>query len=98
MDCQKYTKMEYQPLRPILDMYNSPYHALAKWLVELLELSRVSLAKHSVKDTFTFVDKVRDINLVDRTMLYLDVSSLFTNVAISEMTDYLYSYVPLHKH
>ncbi|VDP71011.1 unnamed protein product [Echinostoma caproni] len=48
------------PLRPILGMCNSPYHALAKWLAKLLESVRVGVEKHCVTDTFTFVDKIRD--------------------------------------
>ncbi|VDP69528.1 unnamed protein product [Echinostoma caproni] len=91
MDCQKYK--DGVSLRPILDMCNSPYHVLVKWLAKLLEPVRVSLAKHYVQDTFTLVEKIRDINLVDRTMLSLNVSSSFTNVPISETIEYLCSYL-----
>ena len=31
------------PLRPILDMNNSPYHAIAKWLNSILEEEFINL-------------------------------------------------------
>ncbi|KAA3678612.1 uncharacterized protein DEA37_0003891 [Paragonimus westermani] len=44
------------PLRLILDMCNSPYHAVAQWLVEILELVKREVNKYSLRDTFEFVD------------------------------------------
>ena len=48
------------PLRPILDMSNSPYHALAKWLAKKLEPVRRHICKHSLRDTFDFIEKIKD--------------------------------------
>lgn len=48
------------PLRPILDMYDSPYHMVAKWLVNVLKPLHKHLVKHSIKDVFQFVDKIKN--------------------------------------
>ena len=77
------------PFRPILDMSNSPYHAVAKWLANILEPVRRHVAKYSLRDTFEFVDSIEGMNLVDQSMFSLDVTSLFTNVPLYETIDYL---------
>ena len=81
------------PLRPILDMVNSPYHALAKWLVGLLEPVTHEIKAHTLKDTFQFIDEIKDLNLVNTKMFSLDVNSLFTNVPLKETVEYIYNYI-----
>ena len=81
------------PLRPILDMSNSPYHPLAKWLAEILEPVRRELAIYSLRDTFQFVDKVNDLQVGDQYMCSLDVESLFTNVPLKETVNYICEYI-----
>ncbi|CAH8435813.1 unnamed protein product [Dicrocoelium dendriticum] len=83
------------PLRPILDMCNSPYHSTAKWLVKRLEPVRKAIARYSLKDTFDFLDSVRQIELAGRQMFSLDVVSLFTNVPLEETIDYLCEFILL---
>ncbi|MES9973352.1 MAG: reverse transcriptase domain-containing protein [Candidatus Thiodiazotropha sp.] len=79
------------PLRPILDMNGSPYHALAKWLTNKLKPLRDRLAGHCVKDSFQFVEHVRDQRLRNKRMISLDVNALFTNVPLIETVDYVCS-------
>ena len=81
------------PLRPILDMTNSPYHGLAKWLVALLSPIRREIATHSLKDTFHFVNSISNVGMHNTKMLSLDVSSLFTNVPLDETIEYLCEYI-----
>ncbi|KAA3677925.1 uncharacterized protein DEA37_0007683 [Paragonimus westermani] len=81
------------PLRPILDMCNSPYHSMAQWLTELLEPVRKDIAVHSLKDTFEFVDSIRSLNVENKKIFSLDVCSLFTNVPLVETVDYLCGYI-----
>ena len=81
------------PLRPVLDMVNSPYHALAKWLCSRLEPVKKVLSQHCVRDVFEFVNMVKDMNVTDSTMLSLDVSSLFTNVPLKETVDFLCDFI-----
>ncbi|CAH8821402.1 unnamed protein product [Trichobilharzia szidati] len=78
------------PLRPVLDMLNSPYHPVAKWLVELLQPLHTELVKHSVKDTFGFVERIRDFNVDNKFMISFDVSSLFTSLCTSHGNSRLY--------
>ena len=77
------------PLRPILDMSNSPYHAVAKWLTYILEPVRKHVARYSLRDTFEFVDSIEGLDLSNQTMFSLDVASLFTNVPLHETVDHL---------
>ncbi|CAH8586016.1 unnamed protein product [Dicrocoelium dendriticum] len=81
------------PLRPILSMVNSPYHAVAQWLVELLEPVRQQLAIYSLRDSFHFVESIKDDNINEKLMLSFDVVSLFTNVPLLETIDYICDYI-----
>ena len=81
------------PLRPILDMTNSPYHGLAKWLVALLSPIRREIATHSLKDTFHFVNSISNVGMHNTKILSLDISSLFTNVPLDETIEYLCEYI-----
>ena len=81
------------PMRPILDMCNSPYHALAKWLVEILEPVRRRLCRYSLRDTFEFVNQVKELNLESECMFSFDVTSLFTNVPLIETIDFICSQI-----
>ncbi|VDQ08403.1 unnamed protein product [Trichobilharzia regenti] len=84
------------PLRPVLDMLNSPYHSTAKWLAEILEPVRLNLCKHSLSDTFDFVGCVDEINVTGKRMISLDVCSLFTNVPLVDTICYLCEYIDLN--
>ena len=81
------------PLRPILDMVNSPYHALAKWLVGLLGPVTREIKVHTLKNTFQFIDEIKDLNLVNTKMFSLDVNSLFTKVPLKETIKYICHYI-----
>ena len=81
------------PMRPILDMCNSPYHAIAKWLAQLLEPLRQHLCRYSLRDTFEFVELVKDLDLSSQRMISFDVTSLFTNVPLIETIDFICNYI-----
>lgn len=81
------------PMRPILSMIRSPTHELAKILTSLLSPVKEKLCKYSVKDTFSFIEKVKHLNVRGLHMCSLDVSSLFTNVPLEETVDFLCNYV-----
>ena len=74
-------------------MSTSATHAVAQWLTDLLEPVRKSLCTHSLKDTFDFVNRVKDLNLADKLMLSFDVESLFTNVPLVETIDFICDYL-----
>ena len=81
------------PLRPILAMCGSPYHQIAQWLVEILEPVRKELSQYSLKDSFQFVDCIKDFDPSDDLLYSLDVCSLFTNVPLVETIDRLCKFV-----
>ena len=81
------------PMRPILDMCNSPYHDVAKWLADMLEPLRRHLCQYSLHDSFEFVDLVRDLNLNSKRMISFDVTSLFTNVPLIETINFICDYI-----
>ena len=71
---------ENNPLRPILSSIGSYQHECAAWLSEILS----PLREHhsSVKDTFDFLRKIKDVNIQNKVMSSLDVKSLFTNIPV----------------
>ncbi|CAH8616866.1 unnamed protein product [Schistosoma rodhaini] len=77
------------PLKPILDMYDSPYHTVAKWLVTVLKPLHKQLVKHCIKDVFQFVEKIKNINIKGLKMMSFDVTSFFTNVPFRETVEYI---------
>ncbi|CAI2735413.1 unnamed protein product [Schistosoma spindalis] len=77
------------PLRPVLDMNNSAYHTIAKWLVQILKPLHKEIVKHSVKDSFEFVDNIKHLSVKNNFMISLDVSSLFTNIPLLETVEFI---------
>ena len=84
---------EGTPLRPILDMSNSPYHNLAKWPAHKLKPLKDKLSCYSVLDSFHFTDNVKNMNILKLQMFSLDVSSLFTSVPLHETIIYICDYI-----
>ena len=74
------------PLRPILSMIGSAQHELAKWLSEVLDPVLQKYSKHCIKDSFTFAEFMQNLIIENETsfMCSFDISSLFTNVPLSE--------------
>ena len=53
-------------LRPILPMAGSPYLFVVRWLCQQLEPKRKRLSKYSPKDTFEFIDHIKDNNVMNK--------------------------------
>ncbi|CAH8613781.1 unnamed protein product [Schistosoma rodhaini] len=70
-------------------MNNSAYHTIAKWLVQILKPLHKEIVKHSVKDSFEFVNNVKNLSLKNKFMISLDVTSLFTNIPLLETVDFI---------
>ena len=74
-------------------MINAPQHEMAKWLAELLKAVLKKYSAHATKDTFEFVDGVREFgqqqaeNSGSLFLCSFDVVSLFTNVPLKETID-----------
>ena len=84
------------PLRPILDIFNSPYHKLAKWLSNILEPLHQQVTRYSLKDVFEFVKHIRDVNVSNKQMISFDITSLFTNIPIMETIDFICDSLETH--
>nr|CAH8870330.1 unnamed protein product [Trichobilharzia regenti] len=74
-------------------MTNSPYHAIAKWLVDILLPIRNNLCKHSVSDSFEFVDSISGANVSGKKMISMDVTSLSTNVPLTETICFICKFI-----
>lgn len=74
-------------------MVNSPYHSVARWLAELLEPVRKLLSTHSLKDKFDFVNTINGLNVSNKLMFSLDITSLFTNVPLVETSKFVIKYL-----
>ena len=73
------------PLRPILSMVASPQYNISKWLCGWLDIVQKFYCKHTVKDTFEFIDVLRSHPVpASAHMCSFDVVSLFTNVLLEE--------------
>ena len=84
------------PIRPILSMCGSPYHQLAKWLVELLKPVRQALSEHCLKNTYELLPFLDKTDISQQVMCSFDVQSLFTNVPLIETVDFLTDFLDSH--
>ena len=60
-------------------------YGLAKHLVELL--SDIIPSEHCAKDTFSFVEELKEVSMLNSFMVSFDVNSLFTNIPLNETID-----------
>ncbi|XP_078368996.1 uncharacterized protein LOC144652975 [Oculina patagonica] len=75
-------------VRPILSATGTYNYNLAKWLEE--KLKPLSMNNHTITDAFSFSDEIRTVQMGDNDILVsYDVSSLFTNVPLSETINIL---------
>ena len=51
------------------------------------------MAQHSLKDSFEFVDRIRDMDISGKLLFSFDMVSLFTNVLLTETITYLCDYI-----
>ena len=73
------------PLRPILSMVGSAQHKLAKFLNFVLEPVTKKFSRHTIKDSFTFVEALKGLKVDNTYMASFDVKSLFTSVPLNEV-------------
>ena len=86
LECMAYLNyIKYSTLpafRPILLSKGTYNYQLAKFLGKLLD--DVIPNDHSAKDTFSFVEEIKTINVTKKCMVSYDVTSLFTNMPLEE--------------
>jgi len=70
-------------MRTILSATGTYNFAVAQWLDDKLKL--LSLNHHTISDTFSFAEEIREIPVNENDVLAsYDVASLFTNVPLGE--------------
>ena len=73
------------PLRPILSMTGSSQHQLAQWLTSVIDPVLSLYSTFCISDSFSFANEVKTFKFPSSVFLCsFDVSSLFTNVPLSE--------------
>ena len=72
----------FSKLRPIVSSVGTYDYNLTKYLCNLL--SPHLPEQHCTKDTFTFVEELKQLSLVDKFLVSFDVTSLFTNITLIE--------------
>ena len=76
------------PLRPIVSMSGSAQYKISRWLAELLEPVRKVYSTKCIKDSFAFVDLLRNAEVPNGgIMCSYDAVSLFTNVPLEDTID-----------
>ena len=68
-------------------MVNSAQHKLAKFLNSSLEPVLKYFSAYCLKDSFTFVDKIKEMEAQNTFIASFDVKSLFTNVPLEEVIE-----------
>ena len=78
----KIHKGDGDSMRPIVASFETPSYKLAKWLVKEIKCLP-QFDSLSVKNSFDFVNKVKDVSLTDNEVLVsFDVTSLFPNIPV----------------
>ena len=73
--------------RPILSLVNSAQHKKAKCLNSSLQLVLKYFSAHCLKDSFTFVDKIKDIEVQNTFIASFYIKNIYTNVSLKEVIE-----------
>ena len=70
------------PLRPIVSSIDTYNYKLAQYLGSLLSPHIPS--NYTTKDSFTFIEEIKQLNTYGKFLISFDVTSLFTNIPLEE--------------
>ena len=73
------------PIRPILSAIGTAGYNLSKFLLQFL--TPLTSNSYTVKDSFSFVDSIRNFQNSNYVMASFDICSLFTNIPLDEVID-----------
>lgn len=76
-------------LRPMSGLNDSAYPATARFATPILELVHRKSRVHRVKDSFTFIKRIKDHNLTVKIVLSMDVKSLVPTVPLVETMGFI---------
>ena len=84
------THKENNPMRPVISTINTVSYKLSKWLVNLLSPMLGNISKSHIKNNIHFTEILNSLNLNYNFKMYsLDVKSLYTNVPVNDLLNYL---------
>ena len=72
------------PLRPIVSTTGSVTYKLSKYIAAILKELNGTISDSYISNTDDFLNKVRNVDLHNKTMVSFDVGSLFTNVPLDD--------------
>jgi len=74
------------PFRPILPVFGSAHHELAKYLTGFMQPVLDIYSSNCVKDFFSFAHEIQQLGTdsLNSFLSSFDISSLFTNVPLAE--------------
>ena len=81
------------PLRPIVSSTGSVSYQLSKYLASLLNPVLGTISGSHITNSENFINKIINTNLERKIMISLDVLSLFTNVPIDGIVEFLHDYL-----
>ena len=76
------------PLRPIVSTTGSVTYKLSKYIAAILKELNGSISDSYISNTGDFLNKVRNVDLHNKTMVSFDVSSLFTTVPLDDTMEF----------
>ena len=77
------------PMRPIVASLRSPSHNLAKWLTKILSPCVGVVSEAHLKHSTDFLDSLGNVNEPFDDMVSFDVVSLFTNIPLEKVLDFI---------
>ena len=84
------------PLRPIVSSIDTYNYKLAQYLGSLL--SPYIPSNYTTKDSFTFIEEIKQLTTYGKFLMSFDVTSLFTNISLEEtiniVTDTIFENYP----
>ena len=88
------THKENIPLRPIISQCGSFSYKLSKFLANKLTPVVGTISNSHIQNSSDFINKIKSCNLTSGKMLSFDVDSLFTNVPIDDVLQFLKRKLP----
>ena len=85
------SKDEIPPFRPIVSSIGCYNYKLARYLGDLL--SPLVGIDYCSKDTFTFVEELKQVSMTNKFMVSFDIVSLFTNIPLEQTINIAIDYI-----
>ena len=77
------------PLRPIISGIGSATHKIARAIAKILTPLLGTISPTHIKNSGDLIQKLQDIDMTDKLMASLDVTSLYTNIPVEKCIDKL---------